>query len=389
MMKKFYLPGLLSISPRDFKGKIDADKKAEFDKIIKEKAHTFRLYEFLYQTNHFYRKNFNTLEKCKIREKRLLAFETPNRCKITHEYDIIVYEKDKDVYNNYNYLFNPINRLNWLKIKQNGKRILIAPNDVIKKMVKSKLEYDLKSFISSSKEQDLFFEYIWDLQISYPCFIKIEDISRENFLIEAEYYDSTEETDKNTKKCYIFAEREISYKYYPLRNFTSWLYVQAPKDFNLKIECLNDEEKINIVEYDKNNKNSDPDIKTLIIKNLKEADEESYNVEIKIKIEIPESLKCWFNSIFWLSCTVASLLFIHLVNHIFLIPHFNFSHWDPIGKIMSNGNFHKVILAIVAGIVTTRGWLISEETILRRYSKGLTFITLVLIIMSILLCLIG
>ena len=247
MIKEFYLPGLNSKSERNF------DKDTEFEAIkstvqIQKETYHF-LYDFLFEPNHFYRENFSALEKCKIREKRLLEFETPNRAKITHEYDIQVSEIDKEVYEKYNYLFNPRNRLSWLKIKQEGKRILIASNETIKEVVKPQLQSDLKKLIPNQKVQDDFFDYVWKNQVGYPCFIKVENIGRNNFLIEAEYYDSIKEDSENIKKgnwFFPFEERNISYEYYPLKESSSWLYIRAPKNFNLTIDDENLKYKKNV-----------------------------------------------------------------------------------------------------------------------------------------------
>lgn len=391
MIKEFYLPGLNSKSKRDF------TKNPEFEsiKLTIQKIDYDFLYDFLFVPNHFYRDNFNALENCKIREKRLIEFETPNRAKITHEYDIQVTEGKDDVYKGYNYLFNPRNRLSWLKIKQEGKRILVASNDTIKEIVQPVLESDLTKLIPDKKSRDSFFDYIWKNQIGYPCFIKVEKIERENFLIEAEYYDSIKENQENIKKGYIFSpfeERNISYEYYPLKSYSSWLYVRAPKNFNLTIdrEKLEYNENVNLIEcYDEETKNnSDPDIKTLTIINLKEAEEIDYIVKLNIGIRIPKSLKIWFKSIYFISSAVVLLSLINLINSICLLFCKPIFECDLIGKIVDDNNFNGVIIALFAGIIATRGWMISEETILKKYSKYLTIIMLALIIIPVILCLI-
>ena len=390
MIKEFYLPGLNSKSQKDFK------KNEEFETIkqtIQKDTHNF-LYDFLFAPNHFYRENFNALEKCKIREKRLIEFETPNRAKITHEYDIQV--KSKDVYKDYNYLFNPRNRLSWLKIKQEGKRILIADNDTKKEIVKSKLDSNLKLLFPCKNRQDLFFDYIWETQIGYPCFIKLEDIKRENFLIEAEYYDSIKEDSENVKNGHLFSpfeERNISYEYYPLKKFSSWLYIRAPKNFNLTIDDNNLEYNENVNQVDcyneeKNNENSDPDIKTLTIINLNEAQEEDYIVKLKFGIRIPKSLRIWFQSIYFISVAVVLLSFFNLINQSYLKFFNPIFENDFIGKIVNHDSFPSIIIALFAGIIATRGWMISEETILKKYSKYLTYIMLALIVIPLMLCLI-
>lgn len=390
MIKEFYLPGLNSKSQKDF---TKVSKFENLKLIVKKETHSF-LYDFLFVPNHFYRANFNALEKCKIREKRLIEFETPNRAKITHEYDIRT--ESNIIYDDYNYLFNPRNRLSWLKIKQEGIRILVADNDTIKRKVALKLDADLQKLIPEKENRNLFFDYIWENQIGYPCFVKVENIGRENFLIEAEYYDSIKEDKVNIKKGNIFSpfeERNISYEYYPLKKSSSWLYIRAPKNFNLtfdnkKIDYNKDVNKVECYNDEKDENNSDPDIKTLTIINLKETEERDYIVRLNIGIRIPISLKVWFQSIYYISSAIVLLSFLNLINRIYL------RFCDPIfgndffGDIVKNENFNAVVIALFAGIIATRGWMISEETILKKYSEYLTVIMLALIIIPILLCLI-
>jgi len=389
MIKEFYLPGLNSKSKKDF------EKNEEFEitkQAINEHLHCF-LYDFLYLPDHFYRENFNALEKCKIREKRLIEFETPNRAKITHEYDIQV-KNSEGVYKDYNYLFNPKNRLSWLKIKQEGKRILIADNETKKNIVKSKLNSNLKQLIPDKSKRNSFFNYIWETQICYPCFIKVENIQRENFLIEAEYYDSIKEDCESPKKGHWFSpfeERNISYEYYPLKKFSSWLYIRAPKNFNLTIDDENLRYNKNVNQVDcyndeKKNDNSDPDIKTLTIINLNVAqEEEDYIVKLKFGIRIPKSLRIWFRSIYFISNFVVLLSFLNLLNQSYLKIFNPIFENDFIGEIVNHSSFPNVIIALLAGIIATRGWLIVEETILKKYSIYLTYIMLLLIIILLLL----
>lgn len=124
MRNNYYLPGL--------NGDLEYESDAQIDKV-----NTPKIYLFLTDVDSFYKKYCKSLDVFKLREKRLLEFETPNRVLITHEYDVEV-EKDFD-YSVYYYLFNPTKRLSWLKIAQDGKRLPIAK------------EKDVKEYLSPPK----------------------------------------------------------------------------------------------------------------------------------------------------------------------------------------------------------------------------------------------
>jgi hypothetical protein len=357
MKKKFYLPGLYSKSEKKF----DFELQEKVYALDKEK--TPLLHQFIQNPTDFYKENFSALEKCKRREKRLLEFETPNRAKITHEYDVFSYKKFN--FDTYYYLFNPSSRLNWLKIKQEGRRILIANNDEIKRLVKKKLAEELSIYNENTKGQEKFFNSIWKNQKGYPCFIKLEDIKKQDFLIEIEFFDSIKEDKQSNKFCCgllsPFDERSISYEYEALKGYSSWLYVRAPKDFNISIDKTNPEIELN--------KEADPDINALTIKDINST------VDILLTISIPPARKLWFKSIYWASLIMIGLLlnnvYIKICKPLFIVD-FSLQNIDL-----------RIVLALVAGIITTRGWLITEETILKRYSKYLTRILVLLVVLSI------
>ena len=369
MKKKFYLPGLYSKSEEKF----NSELKEEIETV--DKIMTPLFHQFIHNSTDFYKENFRELEQCKRREKRLLEFETPNRAKITHEYDIVLF-KEFD-YDTYHFLFNPIDRLSWLKIRQKGERILIASKGEIKKMVEVMLGSELKH----SNNADIF-NHIWEEEKRYPCFVKIEKIERMDFLLEAEFFDSIKE---NEKKCFRkflspiniinpFDERSISYVYEPLKGYSSWLYVRAPKNFKISIpkKSLNYNKEKNKIEFH-NDKEPDPEINTLTI--LNKQNEESHTVKMDIEIIIPSSRKVWFWAIYWISMLMVGVLlnsvYVKFCGSIY-ITNFALQNIDL-----------RIILSLIAGIIATRGWLITEETILKRYSKYLTWALILLVILSV------
>ena len=218
MKAKYFLPGL------------NADNSETNRGLDDKKQYGIKVSLFYNNPNSFYRKYCENLDNSKIREKRFLEFETPNRAFVTHEYDMEI--NDDFDYSKYYYLFNPISRLSWLKISQEGKRLSIAGEIEAKRIVLNVLNEELSCLSNPQKE----FEDLWESKKGFPCFIKLEDGNCKNFLLSASYYDSLNYDSLRRGKTYInyinssikdlfypLLEREIKYEYYPLKMKTSWL----------------------------------------------------------------------------------------------------------------------------------------------------------------------
>jgi hypothetical protein len=381
MKKRFYLPGLNSKSRKDMR------KDASIESIIS--SIDIGLYpltsKFTKETNKFYQEEFDELDLVKLREKRLLDFETPNRAKIVHELDIEL--PSTFSYDKYYYLFNPFNRLSWLKITQENKRLIVADNEKTKSFVYNVISNELSSLASGNNisASDLF-DYLWEHKLGYPCFIKIEDIKCNSFILKAEYFDSIKsDNSKNNLSASLFfpiEERTINYEYFPLKERSSWLYLKAPKNFNVSIDNINYRKEINSIdEYSSRENNSDPEINSLTIVNLGATQGMDINVYFDINITVPESLKIWYLAIYYSSLTILMMLSFHLINSLYFSLEFPvLIEFNPLERILKNGNFNSVILTVIAGIIATRGWLISEETILKKYSRNLTIVMILLLL---------
>ncbi|MDD2199671.1 MAG: hypothetical protein PHE08_08105 [Bacteroidales bacterium] len=381
MKKKFYLPGLNSKSRKDI------GNDANIESIIStiDSGLYPLIYKFTREINKFYQEEFNELDLVKLREKRLLDFETPNRAKIVHELDIELPSNFN--YTKFYYLFNPFNRLSWLKITQENKRLIVADNKKAKSFVYDVISNELSSLASSNNisANDLF-DYLWEHKLGYPCFIKIEDVKCETFILKAEYFDSIKSDNSNNNLSaslfFPIEERTINYEYYPLKERSSWLYLKAPKNFNISIDNIDYQKEINSVdEYSSRENNSDPDINSLTIVNSGVMQDVDINVRFDINITVPESLKIWYLAIYYSSLTILMMLSFHLINSMYFSLDFPvLIGFNPLEKILINGNFNGVILTVVAGIIATRGWLISEETILKKYSRNLTIVMILLLL---------
>lgn len=381
MKKRFYLPGLNSKS----KKVIEKDENIENIIFSVDKDLCPLVYNFTKNTNRFYQENFNVLNSVKLREKRLLDFETPNRSRIVHEYDIQLPSNFK--FDKFYYLFNPFNRLSWLQVSQENKRLIIANNEKAKSFVYNIMEPELKCLSNGYNISDIdLFNYLWKHKLGYPCFVKIENINCNNFILTAEYFDSIKPDNSKTKLSANFflpiEERTINYEYFPLKERSSWLYLKAPKNFNISINNVKYRREVNSIDkYNLEENNSDPDIISLTIVNSGEIQGIDMNVYFDINITVPESLKIWYLSIYYSSLFILGLLLFHLINSLYFF--FNFPvlvAFNPFEKILRSDNLNSIILTVIAGIIATRGWLISEETILKQYSKNLTIVMLLLLL---------
>ena len=370
MINEYYLPGLN-----------DKSQNVSLQNDITNKD-TPKIYLFLTNTDAFYDKYCRNLDNFKLREKRFLDFETPNRALITHEYDIEISDDDFN-YQDYYYLFNPRARRSWLKISQEGKRLSVAGEKTVKSYIKEILQSELLQVSIS-------FDEIWKNKIGLPCFIKLEKGQYKNFLLTASYYDSIKEN--KPLKCFflksIFSplmERKIKYDYLPLKGKSSWLYIKAPNNFNISIDKKNIEaQDVNIIDYaNSGNIDADPGKLSLTILNKESSISLERNVvSLNFCITVPPPLKVWFLSIYDIAIAILIMLCITVGNEIWLYfwtPIFNIER--PVMLLFENKNFGSIIMGVVAAVITTRSWLISEETITRYYSIYLTRIIAFILIL--------
>ena len=380
MKTEFYLPGL------------NAKPNMEQHNLSFEidKYRLPMLYMFFHDTDNFYRTYCDGLDDFKIREKRFLDFETPNRALVTHEYDMSIVNAGAQFnYLKFYYLFNPIERLSWLKIAQEGKRLSVAGNKSVKGIVKDILINELNDY----PNPDEIYEELWNNKKRLPCFIKLEDITSTDFLLTASYYDSIKRDNLLNQQSQLsmfldpLLERKIKYEYFPLKSKSSWLYIKAPNNFNIQYNHENfDYNNNNSIDFtSSNNEETDPEKISLTIENKLSTNTNDDTVKFSFDIIVPPSLKVWFLSIYYLSlCTLITLIG-NILNSIYISFLDPFWSKNPIDKFIKSGDFGAIVLAIIAAIITTRSWLISEETILRKYSINLTFIMMSIILFYILM----
>lgn len=179
-------------------------------------------------------------------------------------------------------------------------------------------------------------------------------------------------------------ERKIKYDYLPLKGKSSWLYIKAPTNFNISIDKKNIEaQEVNIDYANSGNIDADPGKLSLTILNEESSISLERNVvSLNFSITVPPPLKVWFLSIYYIAIAILIMLCITVGNEIWLYfwtPIFNIE--SPIILLFENKNFGAIIMGMVAAVITTRSWLISEETITRYYSIYLTGIMVLIVIL--------
>ena len=132
---------------------ISACNDADIVAILSEESKRFpNIYLLLTETTKFYTDNFSDLQKCIRREKRLVVFETPSRVSMTYEYTV---EDIGNLSQGFHFLFNTRERLSWLKIFLEDKRVSIASRAKVVSLVAKKLSTeleDLAKLLHTTKE---------------------------------------------------------------------------------------------------------------------------------------------------------------------------------------------------------------------------------------------
>ena len=210
-------------------------------------------------------------------------------------------------------------------------------------------------------------------------------------LLTASYYDSIKKQE-NDKSSIInpLSERSIKYEYFPLKNKSSWLYIKVPSSFNIK---YNHKETIlygdnNEIDYtNASNEEADPEKTSLTIINKKSTTTEEDTVVVNFDIIVPASLKIWFLSIYTLTLAMLCMLIGYFVNALYVLYFKPIFNANPLDMLVKSSDFGGLVLAVFGAIIDTRGWLITEETILRKYSKYITLMMVFIIILYLLILL--
>lgn len=367
------------------------NSKNELIKLINNNRNIYPyLFLLITDTTGFCENYFNQFLKLVRREKRLLEFQTPNRIKFNHEYTIAKNSLESDFY----YLFTPIGRLDWLTISIEEEKVSIADKDIVKNKIQYIVTDELKKIISNNElntnytKNDLM-SIIYENLTGLPCFIeynKTEKLSnQQSIIISINYFESI--TPILNKKVFkpilkIFSpllEKRIVYQYAPLSNdYNSWLYLNSPKNFEIKSNILKNNKNIESA------KTKDPEIASYVIK----GNGSKITYLFEILIYVPKSLKVWFITIYYLSLIYLFTIILYVFDKLDLISKIDSLHFLCIThnsiSIFDKSIISNVSLAIIAGIIATRGWLIIEENVLRNISIKFTYIMISLVLITLL-----
>lgn len=318
-------------------------------KAIKELSEPHPLQLFVDDELSFYKKYFNHFSANVIREKKILVFENPNRMKVTFEFDVQGLKKS----DNPLFVFLPNTRKNWLKIMWEGMRLSVASVTEVKNAVWEVVKDDVASIAQSLSENnpmEFWNDKIWGTDEHLPCFISGNIIEGDGQLV-VEFFDSFE---KYQHTCGLFDERTYIYEYALDAGKSHWIYVKAPEKFQI---ALTTEDK-----RAKPIKGNDPEIKAFRIHQNEEANPIKLNIEVKV----PPTLKWWYRMVVFLS--------------IAFIVSFGIIGYKSIGKGPSmTPAFAQVGISLVAAIIATRGWIMNDETVLKRVSNIMTALAIIII----------
>ena len=311
----------------------------------------------LTKTTEYYTENFSDLLKHIKREKRLVVFDTPSRVSMTHEYTI---EGMGYLSQGFYYLFNTRERLSWLRISLEDKRISIASRAKVVSLLIKKLGKELEDFAArlSTTKEDLAFR-LYDISDGKPCFVEFnqkEYRGQQSLLLSITYFDSIRNKKLHRNRIWWspLKEKRIRYNYSTVsRDANAWIDFKSPTNFVLS---ANHNVAENQIEASPSN---DDEIKSYVL--IPKG--EKLSVDFEISVNVPNALKVWYLAMLYLA--IAGVLFggcIIALRMCSAIP-------DKMIEIFSNCS-----LAIIAALIATRGWLMSEEQVMKIISNCYTTI---------------
>ena len=343
-------------------------KDEDLVRIVQEKSSSFSSINFLLtETTRFYTENFNELQNAIKREKRLVVFETPSRVLMTHEYTV---EGVGCLKNKFYYLFNATERLSWLRITIEDHRVSIASKYKILSYLKDKLGDEIKKMANIlGEKEDVIVNRLYEASDGKPCFIEFnqkDNKGQQSLLISATFFDSIRnKKNLDYARCWSpLKEKILKYNYSTLsKNTSSWIYFKAPANFILSVNYKLDSKYIEV------SPSNDDEITSLVLK----PDGEFLSVNFKISINVPTALKWWYNGIF----DIALLAFIVCLSTLCYSLFF--------GQISEKliDTLNNCIFAIIGALIATRGWLMSEEQVMKTISNWYTFFVCSFIILVI------
>lgn len=335
----------------------------DIKRVISENEEIFPLiYKLLTETTRFYTEHFSELLQYIKREKRLVVFETPSRVSLTHEYTV---EGAGSLKSGFHFLFNTRERLNWLKIELEGRRVSIASKSIVKKLLEKKLGDEVSRLSSAlSVDTATLLERIYNSSDGKPCFVEFnekEQKGQQSLLFCVTFFDSIRE--KKTKQYEGWwsplQEKELVYNYSTISgNANAWIYFKAPANF-----VINTEHNAESGMFE-SSLSSDEEIRSLVLT----PHGGPISVDFTIRVLVPNALKIWYNVMLY----VAIMLIVVGLGGIC------YSYFAPLASKFVD-TFINSVYAIIAALIATRGWLMSEEQVMKKMSNWYTWLIIVMI----------
>lgn len=237
------------------------------------------------------------------------------------------------------------------------------------------LASELGAIMSASGiEKQVLLNSLYEVSYGDPCFIMYEGPNRKghdmSVVLSVKYYDSVHHFNEEKGSVPLNVQK-IKYRFRGIVGWCSyWLYVKAPKDFSVNVKT-NEGSKFNELS------SQDEEIKALYCKaTMKRCDE-----ELTLTVDVVPSLRKWFLSIYDLARVIRCVAILILVLRILSLT----CAWDiPCVSSDMLRSVPTIIFAVVAGLITTRGWLMHEEHVLQ--PLGLAYIRLVITLISLAAC---
>lgn len=322
------------------------------------------IYSLLTETTKFYTENFSDLQQYIKREKRLVVFETPSRVSMTHEYTI---EGAGNLSQGFHFLFNTRERLSWLKIFLEDKRVSIASRTKVVSLLIKKIGTELDTFarLLNSPKEDVALR-LYEASDGKPCFVEFnhkEYKGQQSLLLRISFFDSIRNKVSHCGKRWWspLQEKQIKYNYSTISGeANAWIYFKSPANFVLSVSNNATEGQ-----YESSPSNDD-EITSLVLT----PKGEKLSVDFKISINVPNALKMWYNVMLYLG-------YLGLLWGFVLV-------WNVLCSSISDKTietFNNCSYAIIAALIATRGWLMSEEQVMKKISNHYTFIICILIIL--------
>lgn len=342
---------------------ISSCNDTEIVAILSEKKNSFPNICFLLtETTKFYTENFSDLQKYIKREKRLVVFETPSRVSVTHEYTI---EGAGDISQGFHFLFNTRERLSWLKIFLEDKRVSIASRAKVVSLLTKKLGAELDDFAATLHilPEDAAIR-LYETSDGKPCFVEFnhkEYKGQQSLLLSITFFDSIRNKVPQCNKRWWspLQEKQIKYNYSTISGTANaWVYFKAPANFVLSVS-----NNATDGQYEASPSNDD-EITSLVLT----PKGEKLSIDFKISINVPNALNVWYNVMLYLAY-LGVLWGLVLVGNILC------------GSIQDKmiETFNNCSYAIIAALIATRGWLMSEEQVMKKISNRYTLIICILI----------